>query len=72
MNCLPVPEPPRKPASVETDRAGSFVRVRVGGAVGTTDGHRTILKGRLGDLPAVIDHLIEASSLLRRDHAKAP
>lgn len=72
MTRLSVREPPRKPVSVETDRAGGFIRVRVGGAVGATDGRRTILKGRLGDLPAAIDLLIEASSLLRRDHAKAP
>lgn len=72
MTRLLVREPPRKPSGVATDRVGSFVRVWYGDAVATTDGKRTILKGRLGDLPAAVDLLIEASSLLRRDHAKAP
>jgi hypothetical protein len=63
---LLVHEPPRKPSGIATDRAGSFVRVWYGDAVAATDGKRTILKGRLGDLPAAMALLLEASSLLRR------
>lgn len=67
MSRLLVHEPHRKPTSIATDRAGSFVRVWYGDAVAATDGKRTVLKGRLGDLPAAMTLLLEASSLLRRD-----